>query len=117
MIFKMSHVEAIYSRGWYINFSKYKIQQYLFWKLANELHDWIGEKTRVIQPPNVSDSLFVKLSGTILKKQKHLLQISVQELHNDIILPIYQGGLLVQELCMEKNVFDIRILVNTCQSI
>ena len=33
------------------------------------------------------------MNGTIVNKKKHILQISVQELHNDTILPIYQGGL------------------------
>ena len=35
----------------------------------------------------------VKINGTMVKKQKHLLQISVRELHNDMILPSSEGGL------------------------
>ena len=31
--------------------------------------------------------MFVKINVTLVKKQKHLLQISVRELHNDLILP------------------------------
>ena len=42
--------------------------------------------------PNVKDSLFVKINGTIVKNQKHILQISVRELHNDMILPSSLGG-------------------------
>ena len=57
-------------------------------KLVNELHDWIENQPHVIQYPNVPDSLFVKINGNLLKKQKYLLQISVLELHNDMILPI-----------------------------
>ena len=34
-------------------------------------------------------------------KQKHLLQISVRELHNDMILPSYEGGFLVQDQLMK----------------
>ena len=53
---------------------------------------WLDrKKPHVIIPPNVSDSLYVKINGTLVKKQKHLLQISVRYLHNDMILPIYQG--------------------------
>ena len=46
-------------------------------KLVNELHDWIDKLPHVIQPPNVSDSLFVKINVTLVKEQKQLLQISV----------------------------------------
>ena len=35
--------------------------------------------------------MFVKINGTLAKKKKHLLQISVRELHNDMILPGYEG--------------------------
>ena len=45
----------------------------------------------IIHSPNVKDSVFVKINGNIVKKQKHILQISVQELHNDMILPISEG--------------------------
>ena len=61
-------------------------------KLVNELHSWIENHPNVIHSSNVKDSLFVKINGTIVRKQKHLPQISVQELHNDMILPIYEGG-------------------------
>ena len=30
-------------------------------------------------------------NGILVEKQKHVLQISLQELHNDMILPIYEG--------------------------
>ena len=36
--------------------------------------------------------MFVKINGTLLKKQKNLLQISVRELHNDMIFPSSEGG-------------------------
>ena len=45
----------------------------------------------VIQPPNIKESLFVKINSTLVHKRTHLLQISVRELHNDIILSISQG--------------------------
>ena len=38
--------------------------------------------------------MFVKINGTLVQKQKHILQISVQEIHNDIILPTSEGGFL-----------------------
>ena len=40
----------------------------------------------------ISDLLFEKINGTIVNKQKHLLQISVRDLQNYMILPIFQGG-------------------------
>ena len=57
-------------------------------KLVNELHAWSKNHPHVIHSLNVKHVLFVKIIGTLVKKQKHLLQISVQELHNDMILPI-----------------------------
>ena len=61
-------------------------------KTVNELYDWIDKYPHVIQSLNVSDSSFVKINVTIIKKQKNLLQISVRDLQNDLILPTYQGG-------------------------
>ena len=86
-------------------------------KLFYELDDWVENHPHVIHSPNVSDSLFVKINGTLIKKQKRLLQMSVREMHNDMILPIYQGGFLVQELFMEKYVLEIRHLGSTCQNV
>ena len=60
-------------------------------RLVNELHARIENKPHIIHSSNVKESLFVKINGTIVNKQKHLLQISVRELHNDMILPIYEG--------------------------
>ena len=65
-------------------------------KLVNELHDWIENHPNAINPPNTSDSLFVKINGTIVRKQKHIIQISVRDLQNEIIFPIYQ------EYCLGK---------------
>ena len=55
------------------------------------------------------------LTSNILRKQKHVLKISVQELHNDMILPILQQVFLVPELLMEKYVLEIRHLGSTFQ--
>ena len=46
-------------------------------KIVNELHAWIENHPNAINYPILKDSLFVKINGTILKKQEHLLQISV----------------------------------------
>ena len=46
-------------------------------KLVNQLYAWIENHPRVVHSPNVKDSLFLKVNGTIVKKQKHLLKISV----------------------------------------
>ena len=63
--------------------------------IINELHDWIEKHPCVIPSPNVSESIFVKVNVNILKKQNHLPQILVHELHNDLILPISQGAFYV----------------------
>ena len=44
-------------------------------KLIDELHAWIENHPHVIHSTNVKDSVFVKINGTIVNKQKHLLQI------------------------------------------
>ena len=38
----------------------------------------------------MSDSIVVKVNGNILKKQSHMFQISVRNLHRDIFLPVSQ---------------------------
>ena len=35
--------------------------------------------------------MFVKINGNLVKKQKYLPQISVRDLHNDMVLPSSQG--------------------------
>ena len=75
-------------------FSKIHYDNIFSQKLVNELHDWVENHPHVIHSPNVSYSLSVKVNGTLIKKHSRLLQISVQELHNDMILPIYQGVFL-----------------------
>ena len=35
-------------------------------KLVNGLHDWIENHPHLIPPPNVSDSLFFKIDGTLV---------------------------------------------------
>ena len=60
-------------------------------KLVNELHSQIENKSHLIHPPNEKDSFFVKFNGTLVNKQKHILQTSVQELHNDMILTVAEG--------------------------
>ena len=39
----------------------------------------------------MSDSICGKLNGNILKKYKHLLQILVRRMNNDLILPVSLG--------------------------
>ena len=62
-----------------------------FENLVNKLNYLIYKYPHVIQSPNASKSFFVKINCTIVKKKKHTLYISVQDLHNDIILPIFPG--------------------------
>ena len=63
--------------------------------LVNELNSWIENHPHVIHSTNVKYSLFVKISNRIVKKQKHIPQFSLQDLHNDMILPIYAGVFLM----------------------
>ena len=41
---------------------------------------------------NASDSLFIKINITLVNKHYHLLQISVWDLQNDMILPFPPGA-------------------------
>ena len=59
--------------------------------LVNELHDWIEKQPHVIKYPNEPYSKIFKFNDTLLKKHKHLLQISVHDMHNDLILPVSKG--------------------------
>ena len=86
-------------------------------KLVSELNAWIENYPHVIHSPNVKYWLFVKINGNIVDKQIHILKISVQELHNDMILPIFEGIVLVQEQLMEKYLLDIHHLGSTFQNI
>ena len=67
-------------------FSKKHYENIFYEKIINELHAWIGNHPHVIHSPNIKDSLSVKINGNLVNKQKHLPQISVQELHNDMTL-------------------------------
>ena len=88
-------------------FSKKHNKNIFFEKLVNELYSCIENHPHVIHPANVKDSLFVKINCTIVKKQKHLLQTSVRDIQNDIILTISEGAFLVQEKWMGKYVLEI----------
>ena len=57
------------------NFLKKRDEHTYSEKLLNKSHSWIEHHPNLIDPPNVKDSLFVKINGTIVNKQKHLLQI------------------------------------------
>ena len=57
-----------------------------------------------------------KINGTLVKK-KNILQISLWELQNDTILPIYEGVFLVQEKLMENYVLEISHLGSAFQNI
>ena len=62
-----------------------------FWKINNEINAWIDNHPQLIHPSNVKDSVFVKINVTLVKKPKHLLQISVREIHTGMILPSSEG--------------------------
>ena len=113
----MSHVEVIASWYYYIHFPKRHYNNIFSEKLVNKLHYWIEKHPHLILPPNVSDSLFVKINGTLVKNHNYIPQISVLELHNDMILPIFQGYFLLQYLLMEKYLLETRLLGSTRQNI
>ena len=48
-------------------------------KLINELHAWIENQPHVIHSPNVNDSLFVKINGTLVKKKTSTSNISTRD--------------------------------------
>ena len=87
-----SHDKFIHSWDWFLDWSKETLLCFIPENIFNALNNWIEKQPHLIQPPNVTDSIFVKVNGTIVKKQKRLIQISVRELHNDLILPASQGG-------------------------
>ena len=61
--------------------------------------------------------MLVNINYNLVKKQKRLLQISVQELHNDMILPISDNGLFGARKVDGKYVFKISYLGSTIQNI
>ena len=69
------------------------------WKITEgvrmALHDWILSHPRVVQSPIASDTLLVRNAETGKKERvgKLLLEISVRELHNDLISTA-TGGLV-----------------------
>ena len=74
-------------------------------KLVNELHEWIEKQPNIIQSTNISDSMFVKFNGTLLKEDKLLPQISVRDLQNDIIFPVLKVDFMVLEMSTAEYVF------------
>ena len=73
------------------NFTKKHYENILTKELNNELHAWIENHPHVINDPNIKEIVFVKMDVTPVKKQNHITQISVIELHNDTILPSSEG--------------------------
>ena len=63
--------------------------------VRRELHDWVLNHPRVVNSPIANETLFVENKDTLQRERvgKLLLEISVRELHNDLIeLPPDQGG-------------------------
>ena len=55
------------------------------------LNKWVEKHPHVTQSQIISDSIIFTFNVILFKKQKQLLQISVRDLYNDIILPVSQG--------------------------
>ena len=98
-------------------FPKRHYDNILYEKLVYELHVWIENHPYVIQSTNLSDSLFVNINGSPVNKYNHLLQISIQDLYNDIILTICQGEFFGARTVDGEYVLGIHLLVITCQNI
>ena len=60
--------------------------------IFNELLELIEKQPHIIQFQNVSDSIFVKVNDTLVKENNHLIQISLRDFYNDIILLVSQSG-------------------------
>ena len=73
-----SNVEFISSWDQYIIFPKRHYDNIFSEKLVYELHDCIENNPHPIHYPNLSDSLFVKINGILVNKQRHKIQNSVQ---------------------------------------
>ena len=61
----------------------------------------------MLHSPYVKQLFFVKINGNLVKKQKHLLQISVRELYNDMMLSSSEGGfsgarIITGNICIEN---------------
>ena len=57
-------------------------------ELIDNLHEWIGNHPQVVNLPIYDDTLLVpdhKQPGKKIRVSKFLLQISICELHNDLI--------------------------------
>ena len=77
----MSRVEVICSCNKYNNFPKKHYENIFSERLINELHAWIENHPNVIHSPNLKDSVFVKINGTLVKKKNHIIQILVREIY------------------------------------
>ena len=96
-------------------FPKRHYNSIFYEKLVNELHAWIESLPHVIDSFNFLYPSFVKINANIVNKQKHLLQISVRDLHNNMILQIFQRRSFCSRTVNENYVLEIRHLGSTCQ--
>ena len=57
-------------------------------ELRSKVIDWLKKHPHIIQSPNFNDTLIVKdksNNGIYIREQKYLHQISIRELHNDLL--------------------------------
>ena len=61
---------------------------------VKELHEWVKGHRDVIACPNGKDTLKIKMEGQKdpVLMEKLLIQISIRELHNDLVKPMSEGG-------------------------
>jgi hypothetical protein len=64
-------------------------------EIHERLHQWIVDHPQVVQSPITNNTLLLldRESGLTIHVPKLLLEISIRELHNDLIAPPTSGGL------------------------
>ena len=64
-------------------------------QIKKSLYNWIMHHPQVLQSPIINDCLKVKIDGhTELQLfTKHLFQVSVRELHNNLVSDVDNGGI------------------------
>ena len=73
---------------------KRKVNSKINHQISKSLYNWIMRHPQVLQPPLFNDCLKVKIYGHTRPQifPKHLLQVSIRELHNSLVSDSDYGG-------------------------
>ena len=85
-------------------------------RIINELHGCIDKYPHVIPYTNVSDSIFLKVNGNILKKRNNLLQTSVTFFTMILFYQYPKVDFMVPEMRMTECVLVILLLEIRCKN-